>query len=73
MQLRTYGRECLRTRECDGVYVFAVVCHCHIFLAEPYGIFALGDTIKHLKILFGDALTYKRKIVKMSTVRSCDE
>jgi hypothetical protein len=44
------------TRERHGVDILPVICERHVGLAKANGVFALGDTVIDLKVLFGDAL-----------------
>ena len=44
------------TGERHGVDILSVVCERHVGLAEANGIFALGNTVIDLELLFGNAL-----------------
>ena len=44
------------TSESHRVNVFPVVCECHVGLAKANGVFALGNTVIDLEVLFRDAL-----------------
>lgn len=44
------------TCQCEGVNVLAIVCARHVLLPKTDGVFALGDAVEDLKVLFRDAL-----------------